>query len=256
MTAICGFAQATSGTCGANLTWEISGTTLTISGTGEMTDYDILSGQSPPWYGISYDVVEIKDGVTSIGNSAFRFNSRVKLINIPNTLTRIGYQAFENCWSIKSINIPKNVTSIGEDAFFLCKSLESIEVDPANLYYSSENGVLFDKTKTKIVSFPGGKSGSYTIPSHVTSIGDMAFGGCNLSSVIIPNSVISIGDNVFMDSNLSSVVISDGITSIWNYAFYRCSALVSIDIPSSVQVSGITLLVIVPSLLQLIFPIA
>ena len=68
-------------------------------------------------------------------------------------------------------------------------------MDALNSVYSSVDGVLFNKSQTTLIQYPGGKAGSYTIPNSVTSIGDYAFSGCtSLTSVTIPNSVTSIGD--------------------------------------------------------------
>ena len=106
-----GFAQ-TSGTCGANLTWNLSGETLTISGTGKMTDYS-SSGGGPPWYSYrsSIKTVIIQDGVTSIGITAF-----------------YGYSTGSPYDNLTSVTIGKDVTSIGLSAFNSCRYLPSIDI--------------------------------------------------------------------------------------------------------------------------------
>jgi len=100
----------------------------------------------------------------------------------------------------------------------------------------SENGVLFDKGKKTLISFPAGKSGNYIIPNSVTSIGSYAFYDCYyLTSVTIPSSVTSIGDWAFAFCNgLTSVTIGNSVTSIGDYAFYDCTNLTSVIIPNSV----------------------
>jgi hypothetical protein len=101
----------------------------------------------------------------------------------------------------------------------------------------SENGVLFDKTKTTIVQYPIGKSVvTYTIPESVSSIGYGAFRRCSsLTSIIIPNSVALIDKYAFAYcSGLTSAVIPNGVTVINDYAFYDCSSLASVIIPKSV----------------------
>jgi hypothetical protein len=71
-------------------------------------------------------------------------------------------------------------------------------VDALNRFYSSVDGVLFNKSQTTLIECPGGKAGSYTVPNGVTSIGDNAFSGCaSLTSVTVPDSVVGIGGAAF-----------------------------------------------------------
>jgi hypothetical protein len=97
-------------------------------------------------------------------------------------------------------------------------------------------GVLFNKSQTTLIAYPGGIAGSYTVPNSVTSIGDSAFANCfGLTSVTIPDSVTSIGDQAFwVCDSLTNVTIGNGVTSIGDDAFGWCSGLTSITIPSSV----------------------
>ncbi len=136
--------------------------------------------------------------------------------------------------------IPDSVTSIAGYAFWQCSGLTSIVVDASNTGYSSQDGVLYNKAKTVLIQYPGGKSGGFTIPDSVTSIGDGAFGGCTgLTSVTIPDSVTSIGDYAFYHcSGLTSVTIPNGVTSIGDYAFECCTGLTSLTIGNSVTSIG------------------
>jgi hypothetical protein len=96
-----------SGECGENLTWTLSGGTLTISGTGEMWDYNFLDdyNSTAPWnkYHTSIETVIIEGGVTSIG-----------------------YLAFAYCRNMTTVTIGKDVTSIGLGVFFYCSNLLSV----------------------------------------------------------------------------------------------------------------------------------
>ena len=108
-----------SGTCGENLTWTLSDDgVLTISGTGDMTDYYSYS-EFAPWheYADRIQTVVFGDGVTNIGDSAFYECSSLTSVTIPNSVTSIGYYAFYGCSSLTSVTIPDSVTSIGSGAF-------------------------------------------------------------------------------------------------------------------------------------------
>jgi uncharacterized repeat protein (TIGR02543 family) len=177
--------------------------------------------------------VTIPDSVTSIGSYAFYGCSGLTSMTIPDSVTSIGIYAFYGCSGLTSMKIPNSVTNIEEGAFSGCSSLTSIEIDKENTQYSSIDGVLFNKTQTRLICYPAGKEVSYIIPNSVTSIGNGAFRGCDsLTSVTIPNSVTSIGERAFMYcSSLTSVTIPDSVTSIGSSAFYGCSSLESITIP-------------------------
>ena len=189
----------------------------------------------------SFKSITIPDSVTSIGDSAFEDCINLKSITIPGSVTSIGEWAFNRCANITSVTIPNSVTSIGNNAFIGCESLTEIKVAAKNVNYASVNGVLFNKDKSKLVFYPGGKiDKNYSIPESVTDIGRCAFDHCiSLTSVTIPNSVTSIGDGAFEGcTSLKSIVISDSVTSIGGSAFSGCISLKSIIIPKSVTVIG------------------
>ena len=168
--------------------------------------------------------------VTSIGESAF-WETALTGVTIPDSVTSIGDLAFEECFTLTNVTIPDSVTSIGDYAFVDCLDLTAITVAAQNLFYSSANGVLFDKNQTTLIEYPSGKVGSsYAIPYGVTSIGDLAFEECfTLTNVTIPDSVTNIGREGFEDCrDLTSVTIPNSVTSIGDYAFWGCSSLTSI----------------------------
>jgi len=275
------FAQG--GTTGP-LTWIIEDYTLTISGTGAMPDYYLIDEgiYSTPWNGYKTSIhnVVITTGVTSIGNYAFACFESLILITIPNSVTKIGYhsfefcytlpsitipnsvvnigeQAFTHCSSLTSITIPNSVTSIGRDAFSACASLISINVESDNNNFASENGVLFNKSKTTLIRCPEGKADlAYVIPGSVTSIENAAFYSCKkLISITIPDSVTSIGNYAFHScTSLTSAIIPNGVTTIGLATFYSCTSLTSIIIPNSVTTIGIDAFTECESLISITLP--
>ncbi len=151
---------------------------------------------------------------------------------IPSGVATISCGAFDNCTRLVSITIPSSVTFIGNGMtgtgagvliraglFWNCTSLTKITVDSANTKYSSDsNGVLYNKDKTTLVSYPAGSTRTaYTIPSGVTSIEYGAFNSCsNLASITIPDSVTSIRVGAFYGCRSLTDVYYDGTRENWN----------------------------------------
>ena len=184
--------------------------------------------------------VTIPDTITSLEDGVFSSCFSLTSITIPNSVTNIGDYALSACTSLTSVTIPNSVRNIGLNAFSACYSLTAIAVDSLNSLYTAVAGVLFNKSQTTLVAYPGGKAGSYTIPSSVTSIGDGAFEGCtNLTSITIPDSVTGIGFCAFMwCTKLASITIPNNVTNIGYEAFFGCTNLTNITIPNSVTNIG------------------
>ena len=175
---------------------------------------------------------EIPNSVTSIGYSAFYGCDGLTSVEIGNSVASIGEVAFGMCGGLTSVEIPSSVTSIGGNPFAGCWSLQSINVDESNEFYSSsEEGVLFNKSKTTLIGCPGLIEG-YIIPDSVTEIGAFAFSNCRgLTSIEIPSSVTSIGYSAFsVCTELTSVEIGNSVSSIGMWAFDRCINLRKVEI--------------------------
>ena len=122
-------AAESSGTCGENLKWTLSETgILTVSGTGEMPIYSEL--YPAPWYSHRNDirVIVVEEGITTIGNRAFRGLEHVVSVTLPSTLKTIGNYAFLNCTQLKMVSFSEGLETIKEGAFESCESLMAIRL--------------------------------------------------------------------------------------------------------------------------------
>ena len=155
----------------------------------------------------SLTTVSLAYGLKHIGRYAFDDCDNLTKVEIPSSVTDIGESAFYWCKSLETVNIPASVTSIGAKAFAYCKNLTGIWVAAENPKYCSDSkGVLYDKSKTTLIQAPGSLTGSYTIPSGVTTIGNHGFYYCgNMTEVTIPSSVTNIGEYAFYGSNMDCV---------------------------------------------------
>ena len=253
-----------SGDCGTNVTWALDSTgTLTISGSGEMHNYERYEN---PWYSHRNQVkkISIENGVANIGASVFSGCNVLTNITIPLSVTSIGNSAFDSCVALTDIAIPSSVTSVGDYSFYGCTGLTTITIP--NSMTSIGNCAFWGCTGLTIV----------TIPESVTSIGVAAFSGCTSltdikvdpgnssycaqngvlfdkdfaallcypagktdSTYAIPNGVTGIGGSAFeVCTDLTGVTIPDSVTYIADTAFRDCAGLTNVMIPDSVTYIG------------------
>ena len=176
------------------------------------------------------ETVTFKEAATikTIGNSAFSY-SGIKTISLPESVTKIEKQAFDNCTNLKTIDIPKNVTTIETGAFNFCDNLTAINVDAANNYYASLDGMLTDKNKTTLVTFPAGKADSrYTLIPNFTTVGQYAFYSSNkVTNVTFPKTVTEIKTRALaLCKNLKSLSFmgEDNVPTLTNDITYQSSS--------------------------------
>ena len=200
--------------------WSLGDKTLTISGTGKMKDWYSYSEED--WHNTQY-------------------TNLIESVIISSGVTGIGDYAFSGCGNLKNINISNSVKSIGRitnSIFYKCSSLSSINVNSENKYYSSDNGVLYNKEKTKILKYPEGKKDitTFEIPSSVIEIGESAFENCTgITNIKMSDNVKEIEQGAFSYcENLLSINLSKAITVIESNLFEECNSLKNIDIPNTV----------------------
>lgn len=198
-----------------NIVWYIENNdTLHIGGTGNMPDYDYVSGKYNIWTSAPWSTEKIRNntkkviidkGITSIGTYAFASLNYLEEVQIPDDVTSMGRNAFYDCNSLVTIDIPKNVTEIGTAAFARCEKLENI-----------------------------------TVPENITEINDLVFNHCHaLRKINIPKKVTKIGQGAFWNcESLESITIPEKITRIEDNTFENCRKLEMLAIPASVKYIG------------------
>ncbi len=176
-----------SGSCGDNLSWTLTDAgVLTITGTGNMTEWSSTS--AVPWYSnrSSIKTVSIGSGVTSIGQNAFRGCGNLENVSIPNTVTAIGSSVFADCYALTEITIPGSVQTVGTALFVRCHALTSVTIEEGVPLISYNMFAVCDGLE------------SLTLPNSITRINQQAFQYCRaLRSIKIPCRVTSIGNNAF-----------------------------------------------------------
>jgi hypothetical protein len=151
------------------------------------------------------------DGKTVIGlDKPVFYNGgsgvKIKKITIPDTIQTIGNSVFASIPELTTITIPKNVSKIGLYNFAKDEKLVSINVNSANPYFISVDGILYNKNKSQIVGFPPGKKVNYTGISSLTKIGEFSFYyATKVEKVTIPKTVKAIGDGAFAYSGVKEI---------------------------------------------------
>ena len=201
----------TCGTCGAtetqdievqiggttgDVTWRFDNGTLYIEGNGKMANY-VNVGDVAPWQTVRKETtaIVIGDGVTYIGNRAFKGFNKVTTVTIGKDVTTMGYECFYACNKITSINLPEGLTHLGALTFYNCTGLTQID-----------------------------------IPASVTNLENRAFKGSGLTSVVVPDTVKTMGYEVFMNcANLAEVDFTKGVSMLQPRTFENCTSLTTFN---------------------------
>ncbi len=216
----------TNGTEGSNLTWTLTNMgTLTISGSGNIGDYDYNNRPSWETAGTQINTIVIENGITGIGNYAFD-KSTATSVHLPASLTAIGPSAFRES-KILSVTIPGSVRTIGNDAFRACQGLISATVSEGVQTIGER---AFESCNTlRYIDFP----------STITSVGAGAFMQCQEMTRVrfMPGSgEVAIGDDVFKQCwRLTDVTLPEKADCISAGMFSNCSMLPVLYIPAGIK---------------------
>ena len=182
--------------------------------------------------------IDFSDGVKEIKEAAFSYCSALEEIHLSKVLTKIGKEAFYACSSLTEITLPKKLINIGEDAFGACKALKEIKVEAGNTAFTSIDGVLFNKEKTTLLTFPFANTANYQVPVGTTKIAPSAFSECNkLASIQFPNTLIEIGSEAFYKClKLENITFPNSITAVGEGALYGCEGLLQVELSKSMTI--------------------
>lgn len=253
--------------CGEFLTWsfdEAKGI-LSITGEGDMYDFDRSGKGAAPWMSKRQEVKQIVIGedVLGIGDFAFFGMNEVENIEGMDSVQKIGWYAFavEGSARKRKMLLQEGLETIGESAFDGCVfnvlsipaslqisteeeyvstsdyelfrnvGIEKLTVAEGNEFLTCSNNVLFDKTKKRLIK------GSlllknYEVPDSVEEIEAGAFADCILlQSVNLPRKMIAIKEETFSRSGIEKITIPDHVSLIDSRAFEGCSRLKYIELP-------------------------
>ncbi|EJK66703.1 hypothetical protein THAOC_12351 [Thalassiosira oceanica] len=177
-------------------------------------------------------VVQLNEGLLTIGEKAFQDCTALSSVNIPSTVTELGSSVFHGCRNLAAVHLNEGLLTIGEKAFGYCKSLRSVTLPSTITKFDSfvfENCI--NLTDVKLMNEGLG----------LQTVGENAFSYCKaLRSIYLPSTVTELGSYTFCGcSNLTEVLSNEGLQRIGHYAFARCTSLRSATNPSTVTVLGI-----------------
>lgn len=137
-----------------------------------------------------------------------------------------------------NVYINANVSALNMEVFDNTK-VTSFSVDSKNKYFKAVDGVLYTKNGKKLVRYPSGRKGDFSVPGTVTSIAQNAFRGCLITNIQIPGSVTIIGSGAFYQcKKLETINIPSKIKKLGKTMFYNCRSLREITLPASLEVLG------------------
>ena len=271
------------GTCGDSLTWTLTADgTLTISGSGEMENYDIIA---PPWKNRTDQIGErinikkliVGEGGTSIGNGALSWEGELSDVTLPDSLKKIGVMAFFHNSVLTGVSLPEGLTAVGDYAFeysdlrwmripstLTAIGREAFAFTKISAFFCAGgtsfravDGVLYSYDKKTLVVYPSARATMVLeIPAGTETISVTAFKSCAaLTNVTLPEGLTTIGANAFEECvSLSGVTIPESVTSIVEAAFRGDKLLSYAPLPAGLTELGDGVFMYCESMTEAIIP--
>lgn len=210
----------------------------------------------------SIESVTIGSGVEIIPFGSFANCEKLSSVTFSEGLKRIEKRAFASCVALTSAELPETLEYLDSGAFYNCTALANLQL-PASLgeydlsnfkntpyinltfsesnpYYSSEDGIVYNKDKTAILYVPTSANGIFTIPDTVKSIGENAFKDCvNITGIVFGSGLETIGENVFAGcTGLKTLTVNNNVNTIGANAFSGCTGIETLVIENNVEAIG------------------
>jgi hypothetical protein len=167
---------------------------------------------------------------TDIGASAFYGCTGLTTVNFPAVET-FGSHAFRDCTGLTTVSLPVSLITFTGNPFAGCTNLTGITVEYGNSNYKAENGMLLTHDGTTLIAYPTA-SGTVTLGSSITSIGDYAFYGCIEVTGVTLDATTDIGASAFYECTGLTTVNASEVMDIGELAFGYCTGLTTINIPA------------------------
>ena len=195
--------------------------------------------------------IRIEDGITGIGDEAFRSTYGLEKVTLAETVTSIGAYAFESCHNLKTVKIRGALDSVGDYAFGWNDNLNNVYLGDGTTTIG--NYMFYECPELTTARIPDGveqigtsafygckRLKNVRLPDHLTELGELAFGSCeSITSIIIPQGLKEIKDLAFHNcTGLRYLSIPYGVTVIGDSAFYKCTSLTEVNLPDSLTMIG------------------
>ncbi len=165
----------------------------------------------------------------------FADESNITKVTLPKTLKEFGKYIYGEYGGDEEGWYEKNVCFTACSSFYKDTITEYI-VDENSPYFTSENGILYNKDNTELTIYPAGKTDEiFTLPTSVKSFGAYAFANSKLKRVENFIHIRELSYGLFMNSSLEEFPKMENIEEIEPYAFAYCDNLKSVRIPLSVD---------------------
>ncbi len=209
--------------------------------------------------GINIKSVEIPSSVETLGDNCFAYCNKLKSVKLHKGLKKIGDCVFFYCGALKSLKIPSTVTELEGDPFtesgikeltlpkslkkldigkstfgVFPKTLKKLSISKSNKYFTTKNGLLYNKKKTKFLYYPSKhKQKTFKLPESVKSIGGNAFSGADIKKVVVGKKLKKVDKNAFNNAYIKTLEFMKGVKKIGKGSFYF-SQVYRVKLPNTV----------------------